>query len=216
MTRAPGHLFQRRTIDPNVVLATLDRIEQTHRSNAWAAIAGGVVLCAFSVLLLCVFYVVISWSWIVNFKVTFLLFAVLFLPLLFLLAIKVQGSVLEATVPGSDLLQTRIIGGRVVGVLFIAEMANVGPRLTLWGISQVRGRSAFGTLPHDRVAAALLTLADADTGISPAKLLLPGESADMLEPILGTLLYFDLADISKNADKVWITTEAKKKLGLVA
>ena len=217
MTRAPAHLqYQRPTVDHAAVMDMLDRVEQSHRNNAWAGIAGGGVLCLFSVLLLTLIYYILAFGsiggW--GFKATYLIIGVVCLPLLFWIAYKLQGSVLEATVPGSDLLQTRIIGRRVIPLLVVGEVANIGPRLVLWGVSQVRGRSAFGPMSHERVGTALLTLVAADGGISPAKLILPGESADQLEPLLGVLLYFELADISKNADRVWVTTEAKRKLGM--
>jgi hypothetical protein len=215
MTRAPGTLFQKRAVDVHRVTDMLIRAEQTHRNNAWAAIAGGGMLCLVSVFLLTVLYELLPTPSIGGFKFTYIVVGIVGLPLLFWLAYKLQGSLLEATVPGSDLLQTRIVGRRVIPILFVAEIANIGPRLVLWGIAQVRGRSAFGTMSHDRLAAALVTLAEADGGISPAKLILPGESADQLEPLLGVLLYHELADLSKNADRVWITTEAKRKLAMV-
>ena len=218
MTRAPAHIYQRPTVDQATVMDMLDRVEHTHRNNATAAVAGGAVLCLVSVLLLTILYYLLAFGGIgdLGFKWTYVIVGLVSLPLLFLIAFKLQGSVLEATVPGSTLLESRIIGQQVVPLLVVGEMANVGPRLVLWGISQLRGRSAFGTMQHERLAAALLTLIEADGGVSPAKLLLPGESADALEPMLGSLLYFELADIGKKGDRVWVTTEAKKKLGLVA
>ncbi len=213
MTRAPAHLFQRQAIDHDQVMAMLAKVEETHRNNAWAGIAGGAALCGVSVLILTTFYFLITFAWIVSFKVTYLVVGVVCLPGLFWVAHKLKGSILEATVPGSDLLQTRIVGRRVIPLLVVAEMANIGPRLVLWGVSQIRGRTAFGAIPPERVGAAVATLMAADAGISPAKLIQPGETADQLEPLLGVLLYYELADISKNADKVWITTEAKKKMG---
>ena len=45
MARAPGHLFRQPTIDEPAILAMLAPVEQTHRNNATAAVAGGAVPC---------------------------------------------------------------------------------------------------------------------------------------------------------------------------
>jgi hypothetical protein len=219
MTRAPGHLFRRREIDPAVVLSALAKIDEQHRRKAWSALLGGTLLCGASVLILTIVYYLLDGFAPIGghgFGGTYGIVGAVCLPLLVLLAVKMPGSILEQTVPNSDLLQTRFIGRHLTMFLVVIEMANIGPRLTLWGVRQIRGRSAFGVVRRDRAAAALVTLAQADGSIPPAKLLLPGESADALEPLLGVLLYHDLADLSKRADRVWITTDAKRKLGLHA
>lgn len=219
MTRAPANQFQPRQADPTAVAAALARIEEQHRNGAWAAVLGGSLLCLLTALALTLLYFLFSgFNWIGDwgFKPTYLIIAVVCLPALFLLAAKAQRPLPS---PGSDagLLADR---GREGGsspldpVKAAAERANMGPRLVLWGVQQVRGRSAFGAVSHERLSAALATLVTADAGVPPVKLLLPGESADQLEPLLGALLHHDMADLSKNADRVWITTEGKRKVGL--
>ena len=215
MTR--GHVFQRRTIDPELVSAALAQLEKEHRSRAWAAVLGGSILCGLSVLILTIVYYLFSGFAPISgtgFKGTYLTVGMICLPLLFLLAAKMPGSVLEQTVPGSDLLEGRFLGRQLTMGLVVVEMANIGPRLTLWGVVQLRARSAFGAVTRDRTAAALALLADANTAVLPVRLLLPGEPAERLEPLLGVLLYHDLVDLSKKADRVWITSEGKRKLGL--
>ena len=227
MTRAPGNLFTKRTIEPATVQAALDHIDVTYRSNAWTAVLGGVTLCLIPPLLLTLMYLVLAHGTIGGwgFQVTYLIMAVLGLPALFLLALRVQRPFPGPTTPASEQIRVRrddadedssnddtVVLARRAAVW--GEWANVGPRLVLWGAGRVRAPSAFGTVPHARVVAALITLAEAGGAVSPAKLLQPGESADALEPLLGVLLYHELADLSKRADRVWITTEAKRKLGI--
>ncbi len=219
MTRAPGHLFRRRAIDPAVVVAALAKVEEIHRSRAWLALLGGSLLCGVSVVILTIFYYLLSGFVPIGnhgFGGSYLIIGVVCLPGLFLLAAKMPGSILENTVPGSDLLQSRFIGRHLTMVLVVIEMANIGPRLVLWGGTQLRNRSAFGAVPRDRAAAALIVLADAAGGVSPAKLLRPDEPPEVLERLLGVLLYHGLADVSKNGDRVWITTAAKERIGLPA
>ena len=178
MTR--GHVFQRRTIDPELVGAALAQLEKEHRSRAWAAILGGSILCALSVLILTIVYYLFSGFVPISgtgFKGTYATVGMICLPLLFLLAAKMPGSVLEQTVPGSDLLEGRFLGRQLTMGLVVIEMANVGPRLTLWGIVQARARSAFGVVSRDRTAAALALLADANTAVLPGPAAAPGRAA---------------------------------------
>ena len=217
MTRASAQTYQRPTVDHAAAMAMLLRQEQTHRNSVTSAVAGGAVLCLLMVLVAAVLYCVVSLfstigGW--GFAVTYLIVGAVVLPVLFVVAAKFQP--MPADPAGGGLLSDR---GRDEDhpLRVLGERVNLGPRLVLWGIDQARfKRSAFGPLEHDRLAAALVTLAAADGGLSPAKLLLPGESADQLQPLLAVLLHHEWADLSKSADRVWLTTEGKKKLGLVA
>lgn len=229
MTRAPGNLFTKRTIDAGRVQAALAEVDLAYRNGAWTAILGGAVLCLVPPFLLTLMCLVLTHETIGGwgFGVTFLIMAVLGLPGLFLLAQRVQRPFPGPKTPASEQMRVRrdevveddesaneetaVLARRATE---LGERANLGPRLVLWGVGRVRAPSAFGDVPPARVAAALVTLAEAGGGISPVKLLQPGESADDLEPLLGVLLYHDLADLSKRADRVWITTGAKRKLDL--
>ena len=209
--------LKRRRVDPTRVAQLLAQVESRHQRNAVTAIVGGSVLCALSVLILAVlWYVIPGTPSLGSFKDTYAVMAVVGLPLLFLLAYKLQGSVLEATVPGNDFMQNRFVARQVMLPLVMLETANAGPRLVLWGVQQVRGRGVFAAVPHARLGTALTTLLEADGSIPPAQLLLPGEPADQLEPLLGVLLLHELADLSKNADRVWATSKAKGMLAATA
>jgi hypothetical protein len=51
-----------------------------------------------------------------------------------------------------------------------------------------------------------------DSGISPAALLLPGEPADRLAPLLAYLLYHEIIDLSKQGDRVWLISHIRRDL----
>ena len=219
MTRAAGPAVTPRSIDAPTVLDALARMEVSHRNTAWAAVAGGAGLSLAVVLGIAVLYCTFSGfstigGW--GFTVTYLVMAVVFLPILFLLAAKFQQGPPDPSGGGGTMLTTASLEDDDTPPLHkLADRANAGPRYVLWGVDQLRHeRSAFGAVSHERVAAALLTLVTADGGVSPAKLVLPGESADHLEPVLAVLLHHDLTGLSKAGDRIWITTAAKRKLGM--
>ena len=227
MTRAPGHIFKRRTVDQDQALAMLAQIDLAYRNGAWTAILGGAAICLAIVLVPAVLYFVATniMAGGPSFTLVFAVLAVVLLPLMFVAAARFQRPMPGPATPASEQIRSRRdeddddASNDEVKALArrgaaLGERVNTGARLVLWGVGRVRGRSAFATVPVERVALAVVTLVDAGQGVSPVKLLLPGESADELEPLLGVLLYHDLADLSKRADRVWITTEAKRKLGM--
>jgi hypothetical protein len=175
-----------------------------------------VVLCGFATLIitLLLFTLILTSPVGGSFLLTWIIVAIVTLPFSFLIAHYLKGSILEATVPDSDFMESRV-GARVVGpFLVVAEIANFGPRLVLYGIKTLRNRHWIGQAQPARIAAAVATMIAADKAIAPAKLLLPGETADDLDPIMAFLLYHELADMSKTGDRMWLSTEGKRKLGL--
>jgi hypothetical protein len=220
-------MFKPRTLDPSQAIAMLTQVELDHRNKAWMGIIGGFALCLPVVVVVTVLYLILTLMSTggPGIKVVFFVVGFLVIPPLFFVAHRFQRPLPDPTTPASQQLRNRrnddndtddndeVKALAREGQAF-GEKLNLGPRLVLWGIATIRAQSAFGTVPIDRLATALIKLAHAGESISPAKLLLPGESADSLEPLLGVLMYHDLADLSKRADRVWITTSAKKKLGL--
>jgi hypothetical protein len=98
--------------------------------------------------------------------------------------------------------------------MLVMEIGNIGPRMVLHFYRRTTARRRAGRVPADRLAQALCALSAAGGSLPPAKLLLPNEPASQLEPLLGVLLFHDLADISKTGDRIWLTTPARTKLGL--
>lgn len=196
-------------------LKYLRKIESSHRVKSILLMVFGVPLCFVGPLLITFFVWLSSFSsrhpWDFHFWPAFLLICALLLPLLFLLAWKLKGGVLDSSAETLDSMG-RYAARRVALPLVILEMSNIGPRMVLYGIQLQRGRRNTGSVNVERVAMALHTLAMFGEGISPAKLLRPGEAPAQLEPLLGFLMFHDLADISKIGDRVWLRSEAREKL----
>ena len=205
------------TNPPNIAPALnyLRKIDATHRLKSILFIAFGVPLSFIGPLVFTgiAFVVAISRPHSAEFHLwsTFIWICVISLPLLYLLAWKLKGSVLESSAETLDTIG-RFGRRRVALPLVILEMSNIGPRMVLHGISLHRGRQNTGAVNLERAALALQTLAMFGEGIPPAKLLRPGEPPAQLEPLLGFLMFHDLADISKTGDRVWLRTEAREKL----
>ncbi len=204
----------RRGVDPALVTAFLKRCEQNHRTKTYLAIGGGAILSLVGPMLITVSFLTISLPMILKFGFwgTYALVAAVSLPVLFLLAYSVKGSILENQMPDGDSFGGRFVQRRVVGILLIAEIANIGPRLVLWGVARLQGRKRMGQIDLDRLTQAVGVLAATDGGVGPVKLLQSGESADHLAPLLGLLLFYDIADISKAGDRVWLSSDARRKM----
>jgi hypothetical protein len=214
MTRVPTAPFHRPPIDEALIASFMHRQSDLQKRLMAGAIAGGIALCLFAVLVITLLVFMLIGPVGESFVLTYLVVAVVSLPISFVIAHYLKGSILEATVPDSDLLSNRMMS-RTVGVpLVVAEIANFGPRLVLYGVKTLRGRRWIVPPDPGRIATAIAMLVAADSALSPGKLLLPGETADDLEPLLAFLLYHELVDLSKNGDRLWLTTEGKRKLGL--
>lgn len=193
----------------------LRKLESAHRVKSILLLVFGVPLCFVGPLLFTLFAWLSSLSrrhpWDFHFWPVFLLICVISLPILFLLAWKLKGGVLDSSAESLDSMG-RYAARRVAMPLVILEMSNIGPRMVLYGINLIRGRKNTGSVNLERAAMALHTLATYGEGISPAKLLRPGEAPAQLEPLLGYLMFHDLADISKTGDRVWLRSETREKL----
>jgi hypothetical protein len=64
----------------------------------------------------------------------------------------------------------------------------------------------------DRAARIVALLSRFDRGIEIAQLLEPRESLDALDAPLAYLLFYDWIGTSKKADRVWLQSEARKRL----
>jgi hypothetical protein len=209
----------RPALDPAAAVAFVRKCESAHLGRMTALVCAGLPCC----LLGPFFVTVLLWmrasrNFDLNFHfaATFWLVAAVMVPVMFLVAASVKGSILEA---GADSFDTDSLGGHLAArraalPMLVLEIGNIGPRMVLHFFRRTAARQRAGRVAADRLAEAVCTLASVDGGISPAKLLLPGESADVLEPLLGVLLFHELADLSKSGDRVWLTSPARRKLGL--
>jgi hypothetical protein len=208
----------RPALDPGVAAAFVKKCESGHGGRMAALVCGGIPLCFLGPL----FITVLVWMQAarlgreVEFWPMFGMVALVGIPILFLIAATVQGSILEA---GAGEIDTDTFGGHIMArraalPMLVLEIGNIGPRMCLHAWRRTSARRLAGRVSVDRVAKAICTLATAHGGISPAKLLLPGEPAEALEPLLGVILFHEMAGISKTGDRVWLATPVREKLGV--
>jgi hypothetical protein len=211
MTRASSG---RLAIDPTVTSEFLRHLHRRHFLQSWAGVIGGAFLALLGPLCVLLFYLLISMSLIASygFWKSYSILAGVTLPIFFLLAWYLRGSVLERWVPDGDSLSGRFMRRTVAPALIILEIANSGPRLVIWGAERLLHQRRFTDASLPRAADAIALLFKSDSGVSPAALLNPGEPADLLTPLLGFLMHHQLIDISKQGDRVWLTSQARTDL----
>ena len=212
----PRHL--RTALDPAFVVAYLQQVEREYKSRTTLGLVGGVALSLFTPIIFTLFFYVIAFSLILQFGffVTYLMVAAVTLPAMFAVAHYTKGSILERAAEGEVFDYGGYVSRKIGAIFVVAEIANFGPRLTLWAVNRIRHRTGLAGADLGRLAAAIVTLANAAGGIPPAALLVADEPAEALEPVLAYLLSFDIADVSKRGDRVWLSSFAKGKLGLPA
>lgn len=207
-----------RGVDPAVIHLFLKRCEQNHWSKTYMALLGGALLALVGPMVITFSFLIVSMSMIMayGFWLTYLMVAAVTLPIMFMIARYVQGSILESHLPDGDSAVGWFFRRRIAMFLIVLEIANIGPRLVLWGIEQMRERKRMGQADLDRLAEAVGVLSGTDGGIPTVKLLKTGESADHLVPLLAVLLYYGIADISKAGDRIWMSSDARRRMQAVA
>lgn len=93
------------------------------------------------------------------------------------------------------------------------EIFLLGPRITLNCVREIRIRRNLGPLDERRAADVVAALLDHDSGINPRTLLRLNETPDDLRPTLLLLVLLNIIDVSKDGQRVWILTEARRALG---
>ncbi len=207
----------RLALDPAFVVAYLQQIEREYRARTTLGLVGGIALSLFTPILFTLFFYVAAVTLIAEhgFVVAYLIVAAVTLPAMFAIAYFLKGSLIDRAVEG-DVFDNPFMARRVGAIYIVADIANIGPRLTLWAAYRIRHKAGLAGADLGRLAAAIVTLAHAAGGIPPAALLVDDEPGEALEPILAYLLSFDIADLSKRGDRVWLSSFAKGKLGLPA
>jgi hypothetical protein len=211
---------QKRTLDAALILALIKEKERTQWTKICISLLLGMLLLPVGPLVinvaLWVPYQAVNVIFRNRFDRTFLFWphywivAVISLPLLFLLATLVRGSPLDAAAENSGESFKWAFG---MVPLALLEAGNIGPRLMVSGIRQWRVRRGLGAIDPNHLVDAILRLSDCMKSVSPLAILQPGQSANHLEQILPILLFYDIADISKTGDRVWLSSSAKRRLG---
>jgi hypothetical protein len=200
-------------VESRTLLPFLQKVQRKHQLESYAALFGGLILSLLGPLLLTFFCLLFSTTLIASYGFwgAYWIIAGVSLPIFYLIAYKLRGSVLEHMAPDGDSLSGRFMQRKVAPMLIIIEIANIGPRLVLWAIDRILGHRRVRGIGLGRIAQAVAELTTAHESISPAKLLFPDEPPKQLEPLLAYLLYHDIIDLSKRGDRVWLTSEFRRR-----
>jgi hypothetical protein len=201
-------------VDPSTILPILKQLQRRHQLQSYAALVGGAILSLLGPLFVTLFFLLFSMTLIASYGFwgAYWIIAAVSLPIFFLIAWRLRGSVLESMAPDEDSFSGRFMQRKVAPILIIVEMANIGPRLVLWAVERMLGHRRVSGVGLGRIAQTVAELANSHESISPAKLLFPGESPKQLEPILAYLLYHEIVDLSKRADRVWLSSDFRRRL----
>jgi hypothetical protein len=200
--------------ETTAILRFLFRLRRKHLVQTYAGLIGGAMISLLGPLCILLTYLLFSMTLIASYGFwgAYLRVAAVTLPLFFLLAYWLRGSVLERWVPDGDTLSGRFMRRWIAPTLVILEIANSGPRMMIWAMDRLIGQHRVSGTPLPRIAQGVSALLKTDSSISPAALLLPGEPADQLELLLGFLLYYQIVDLSKQGDRVWIMSHQRREL----
>lgn len=210
---------QRRTLDPAVALELMQQHERKYQIKAWTALLVGILLVPLGPL------IINSLIWMMyqgtnvifrgkfdkgfGFWKTYWIVAVISLPILFLLAWLIEGSPVEAAAEGDS-----VVWGAASVPLALVELGNIGPRLIFSSVRRRRRRRELGHADLQRLSMMVARLAECEEAVPPTILLQQGETRELLPQVLPLLQFYELVDVSKKGDRVWLHSVAKRRLGV--
>jgi len=201
-------------VAPLTILPLLKKMHRIHLAQTISALVGGIILSLLGPMIVTVSFLIFSLSLILDhgFWGAYWIIAAVTLPIFFGIAAWLRGSVLEHAVRDDDSIGGVIMGRFIARVLIVVEVANIGPRLTLWAIGRLRDTWRVRQVRLGRIAQCVATLAAAHTSIDPTQLLFPGEAPEQLPLMMRFLIFHQIADLSKTGDRVWITSWFRGRL----
>jgi hypothetical protein len=218
MTRATGTVYRPKPLDIGPIRALIERKERNLKIHGMLMLLGGVPLSFVGPFVVAVFI------WLVrlrggadtSFWSTVGIVCLIGIPIVYLIASQVQGSILEGA---ADNFDTSSVGGfmaqrRAATPLLILEIANIGPRMVLYAVRRYRERATMGSLNLERAAQLVAALGQADEGIHPKALLASGETLAQLLAIVELLNFHDVVGMSKARDRIWLSSDIRKRFGL--
>lgn len=105
--------------------------------------------------------------------------------------------------------------GRVVAGAAILDMCLWGPRMVTGGARRLLGLRRHRAADRALAAAMLAELFNRGQGMPVAELFTLAKDRDeAFSAALAYLMFHDLIDISKNGDRAWVVSEAKRTLGV--
>jgi hypothetical protein len=146
-------------------------------------------------------------SWLTHFWIC----CPIVIPLGFFIARQGANSVISDAadeIGDSHWMARRSLGWMVV--LLIVSL--LGPGVAWMGYRKLRAIIRFGRVSRDRATQALATLLGAGEGLDIFALLNSGERLEHVLSPLEYLSQYDWIGASKNGDRVWASSEARKRL----
>ena len=148
--------------------------------------------------------------WVRHFWITCLWF----LPVLFFLEWITRGKFVDQTFENTQ-EDDPDFAGRAVGGAMIIDTTLWGPRMVTGGFRKQAGLTHHRRADRTLAAAMLAELLNRDQGASIDDLFALAQGRDeAFTKALAYLMFHELVDVSKNADRVWLLSEAKRKLGV--
>src|SRR4051794_2332076 len=133
--------------------------------------------------------------------------SVCIIPLLFLLEWATRGLFFENVAESAG---DSYFGRRMAGRAFLIEMLLWGPRMLLSAGRRLRSGATYRGVDRALAAQMLAKLVRSDEGIPIGQVF--DASNPVAVPTLTYLTYFDWVDLSKNGDRIWVLSDARKVL----
>ncbi len=105
-----------------------------------------------------------------------------------------------------------VVANPRVTVSGFVDIFLTGPRFVLDALDKLRNANRVRGINLDRAAEIVATLNRADSGIPVEQLRRPNDAQGQLGGALAYLLFYEWIGISKNADRVWLESAARKRL----
>jgi hypothetical protein len=137
-----------------------------------------------------------------------------FLPILFLIEWVTRGKLFDNAVEGAGDMPMFVAHRAVMGA-FLVEMCLWGPRMVTGGCRRQFGLSGHRGADRTLAAAMLAELLNRGQGMPTGELYMLAKGRDdAFAGAMAYLLFHDLIDVSKDGDRAWLRSEAKKALAL--
>ena len=218
-TPAPPHILFGRRLSPSAAMEHLQRLERGYTIKNWLMLGVGVPasLLGPAVVAMIAFLFSMRLGHIPSFGRLYLYCCAIVIPIMYVIAWTRRGSLTEQFAEETeDYASSSFVvwraRGHAAGFLFIFDVLLFAPQMVIFAARRMHARLNVGRVDLPRVAEAVAVLAAADGGISPGKLLRPGEGGDVLGAIFDYLLLHDQIGISKAGDRVWMDSDVRRKL----
>jgi hypothetical protein len=226
MTRAPASLTAKPRISVDDCQSRLAAMQRDFRARWIGLLALGAIVCMIGPVVIGsaiwakqfgrrrgVVLGHAAHSWVACVGMT----ALWFLPILFVIEWLTRGKLLESVTDAAQDSYHPLFAGRALGGAFFVEVCLWGPRMVIGGTRRILDQSKHAGADRLLCAKIVHALAIRGEGAATAELFRHADGRDIaFGDALGCLMFYDVIGISKNGDRAWLLSEAKKTLHLDA